>query len=478
MARAPGGALIVGRDVSDNGHRHLTDQAFGELRTGDAGHTRLRYFSLPHHQDSALHSIIAQLERAAGFVRDDTVEARLGKLRALLAPGLRDDDDIALLSELMSLPNSVADLNLSPQRKREKLFEAILSQLDAEAQRRPVLMVFEDAHWIDPTSRELLDLIIDRVRRLPVMLAVTFRPEFQPPWGGRPHVTSLTLSRLGEREGAALVQKLAGNSPLTPDIVADIVERTDGVPLFIEELTKAVLESATPGDRVVGVLATTSLPAQPIPATLHASLMARLDRLGPAAKEIAQIGAVLGRDFAYELIQPVAKRSDRELQAALDQLDNAGLLFRHGTAPHATYLFKHALVQDAAYSTLLRARRQELHVRAAVALEARFPDLVERQPELLAHHLSAAGSTEQAVDQWLKAGRHAARQHAHLEAIAHLERGLVVLASLPEMPTRDTREIELRLALGPSLITVHGMSSPAIHEAYDRARFSRGPRPH
>jgi predicted ATPase len=188
---------------------------------------------------------------------------------------------------------------------------------------------------------------------------ITFRPEFQPPWSGRAHVTSLALNRLGEREGEALVQKLAGNSPLTPDIVADIVERADGVPLFIEELTKAVLESAAQGDQVVGVPATTSLTAQPVPATLHASLMARLDRLGPAAKEIAQIGAVLGRDFAYELIQPVAKRSERELQAALDQLGDAGLLFRRGTAPHATYLFKHALVQDAAYSTLLRGRRQE-----------------------------------------------------------------------------------------------------------------------
>ena len=222
---------------------------------GTEPHTRLRYFCSPHHQDSALYPSIAQLERAAGFARDDTVEAKLGKLRALLAPGSRDDDDITLLSELLSLPSSAADLNLSPQRKREKLFEAMLSQLEAEARHRPVLMVFEDAHWIDPTSRELLDLTVDRVRRLPVLLAITFRPEFQPPWGGRAHVTSLTLNRLGEREGEALVQKLAGNAALTAEIVAEIVERTDGVPLFVEELTKAVLESAAPGDRVAAVLA-------------------------------------------------------------------------------------------------------------------------------------------------------------------------------------------------------------------------------
>ena len=319
-------------------------------------HTRLRYFCSPHHQDSALYPFIAQLERAAGFAGDDTADAKLGKLRALLAPGTRDDDDIALLSELLSLPSSAADLNLSPQRKREKLFEALLNQLEAEARHRPVLMVFEDAHWIDPTSRELLDLSVDRVRHLPVLLVITFRPEFQPPWGGRSHVMNMALNRLGERDGEALVHKLAGNAALTAEIVAEIVERTDGVPLFVEELTKAVLESAGQSDRVTAVLGAASLAAHSVPATLHASLMARLDRLGPAPKETAQIGAVLGREFSYELIEPVAQRPERELQAALGRLSDAGLLFCRGTAPHASYLFKHALVQDAAYGTLLRGR--------------------------------------------------------------------------------------------------------------------------
>jgi class 3 adenylate cyclase/predicted ATPase len=419
-------------------------------------HTRLRYFCSPHHQDSALYPFIAQIERAAGFARDDTVEEKLGKLRVLLAPGVRDDDDIALLSELLSLPSSAADLNLSPQRKREKLFEAVLSQLEAEAGHRPVLMVFEDAHWIDPTSRELLDLTVDRVRHLPVLLAITFRLEFQPPWGGRSHVTSLVLNRLGEREGETLVQKLAGSADLTPDIVAEIVERTDGVPLFVEELTKAVLESAGQRDRIAAVLGTASMAAQSVPATLHASLIARLDRLGPTAKEIAQIGAVLGREFAYELIEPVAQRPEKELQNALGQLSDAGLLFCRGAVPHSSYLFKHALVQDAAYSTLLRGRRQESHARAAAALEEHFGDLVERQPELLAHHLTAAGNTERAVDQWLKAGQHAAARLAYLEAIAHLERGLGLLHSLPESPVRNGREIELQLALGLCLFTAKG----------------------
>ncbi len=366
---------------------------------GTDPHTRLRYFCSPYHQDSALHPFISQLERAGGFVRADTVEAKIGKLRALLAPGTQDDDDIILLTELVSLPSRAADLNLSPQRKREKLFEALLSQLEAEARHRPVLMEFEDAHWIDPTSRELLDLTIDRVRRLPVLLVITFRPEFQPPWSGRSHVTSLALNRLGERDGEALVQRLAGNAALTADIVAEIVERTDGVPLFVEELTKAVLESAVQGDRVAAVMATTSLAGLSVPATLHASLMARLDRLGPVPKEVAQIGAVLGREFAYELIDTVAQRDERELQAGLDQLSEAGLLFCRGTAPHSSYLFKHAPVQDAAYSTLLRGRWQELHARVAAGMEQDFSDLVERQPELLAHHLTAAGEIERAVGQ-------------------------------------------------------------------------------
>ena len=440
-------------------------------------HTRLRYFCSPHHQDSALYPFIApaRTRRRVRPRRHGRSQAR--QIAGTARAGTRDDDDIALLSELLSLPSPAAHLNLSPQRKREKLFEALLGQLEAEARQRPVLMVFEDAHWIDPTSRELLDLTVDRVRRLPVLLAITFRPEFQPPWDGRAHVTSLALNRLGERDGEALVQKLAGNAALTADIVAEIVERTDGVPLFVEELTKAVLESAAQGDRVAAVLATTSLAAQSVPATLHASLMARLDRLGPMPKEIAQIGAVLGREFAYELIEPVAQRPERELQAALDQLGDAGLLFCRGTAPHASYLFKHALVQDAAYSTLLRGRRQELHARVAAALEAHFADLVERQPELLAHHLTAAGNTERAVDQWLKAGQRAAARFAYLEAIAHFERGLGLLRSLPESPVRDGREIELQLALGLCLFTAKGAvaAKPPYTRAHELAESSGEP---
>jgi class 3 adenylate cyclase/predicted ATPase/DNA polymerase III delta prime subunit len=449
----------------------LSEEIEGELLTC------LRYFCSPHHQDSALYPFIVQLERAAGFARDETAVQKLGKLRGLLASSARGDDEIELLTELLSLPSSAADLNLSPQRKRQKLFEALLHQIEALARARPVLMVFEDAHWIDPSSREMLDLIFDRVPGLDVLLVVTFRPEFEHGWSGQPHVSTLVLNRLGEGDGAALVERLAGNVGLSRQIVEEIVERADGVPLFVEELTKAVLESADRHNHVDAVLGASPLPNLAIPATLHASLMARLDRLGPVAKEVAQVGAVIGREFAYELIAPVAQRPEKQLQTALDQLRDAGLLFCRGTAPHASYLFKHALVQDAAYSTLLRGRRQELHARVAAALEQHFADLAERQPELLAHHLTAAGDTERAVDQWLKAGRHTAARLAYLEAIAHFDQGLGLLHSLPEGPVRNGREIELQLALGLCLFSAKGAvaAKPPYARAHELAETSGEP---
>jgi class 3 adenylate cyclase len=293
-------------------------------------HTRLRYFCSPYHQDSALYPFITQLERAAGFERDDTAEEKLGKLRELLAPGARGDDEIELLAELLSLPNSATDLNLSPQRKRELLFEALLHQLEALAQSRRVLMAFEDAHWIDPTTRELLYLTLDRVARLPVLLVITFRPEFQHAWSGQPHVTSLALNRLGGHDGAALVERLAANASFARETVDEIVERADGVPLFVEELTKAVLERADQDNRVAAVLAASRLPNLAIPATLHASLIARLDRLGPVPKEVGQIGAVIGREFGYELIEHVAQQPTAELRAA--RRGRAPVLPWHGAA--------------------------------------------------------------------------------------------------------------------------------------------------
>jgi len=468
QAKAGEGRVVAISGEPGIGKSRLT-AALSQAIRGEP-HTRLRYFCSPHHQDSALYPFIARLERAAGFARDDPVEEKLSKLRELLTPGARGDDEIELLAELLSLPNSAAELNLSPQRKREKLFQALLHQLEAVARSRPVLMVFEDAHWIDPTSRELLDLTVDRTPRLPVLLIVTFRPEFQQAWGGQPHVTMLALNRLGEHDGAALVQRLAGHAGLTRKTVCEIVERADGVPLFVEELTKAVLESGDPSNRVAAVLAASRSQTLSIPATLHASLIARLDRLGPSAKEVAQIGAVIAREFGYDLIEPVAQRPSLELRAGLDRLAEAGLVFCRGVAPHSSYLFKHALVQDAAYVTLLRARRQELHARVATVLEHHFADLVERQPELLAHHLTAAGTSERAVDQWLKAGQYAAQRLAHLEAIRHFERGLAILPALGEGRERDRREVELQLARGLSLLTAEGFASTEAAKAYALAR--------
>jgi tetratricopeptide (TPR) repeat protein len=468
QARAGGGRVVLVSGEPGIGKSRLT-AALSE-RIASEPHTRLRYFCAPHHQDSALYPFVIQLEHAAGFARDHTTEEKLAKLRALLAPGARGDDEIELLAELLSLPSLAGDLNLSPQRKREMLFEALLHQLEALSRSRPVLMVFEDAHWIDPTSRELLDLTVDRVSRMPVLLVVTFRPEFQHSWNGQPHVTTLALNRLGGHEGAELVDRLAGNAGLARDIVTEIVERADGVPLFVEELTKAVLESGERANQVAAVLVRSALPELAVPATLHASLIARLDRLGPIAKEVGQIGAVLGREFGYDLIEQVAQKPVAELRGGLDRLAEAGLLFCRGVAPQSSFLFKHALVQDAAYGTLLRTRRQELHARVAAALERGFADLVERQPELLAHHLTAAGDAERAVDQWLKAGQRATEHSAHLEAIRHFGRGLATLAALAEGPARDGREIELQLARGLSLFTADGFMSTEAAHAYTRAR--------
>jgi class 3 adenylate cyclase/predicted ATPase len=446
QAKGGDGRVVLISGEPGIGKSRLTAELSERIRSEP--HTRLRYFCSPHHQDSALYPFIVQLERASGFARDDMVEQKLDKLRELLAPCARGNDEIELLAELLSLPNSAADFNLSPQRKRQKLLEALVHQLAALTRSRPVLIIFEDAHWIDPSSRELLDLIFARISRLRVLFIVTFRPEFHHAWSGQSHASILALNRLGERDGIALVERLADNAGLPHEIVTEIVERADGVPLFVEELTKAVLETGERDNHGAALLAASPLPNLAIPATLHASLIARLDRLGPVAKEVAQIGAVIGREFPYELIVPVAQRPEAELETALDRLTNAELLFCRGTPPHSSYLFKHALVQDAAYATLLRSRRQHLHAAIAAALDRDFPEIIAAQPELLAHHCTEAGLTEKAIDNWRRAGEHAIERSANLEAIAHLTRGLKILEEeLPEGPQRDEKELAFQVAL-------------------------------
>ena len=437
---------------------------------GSEPHTRLRYFCSPHHQDSALYPVIVQLERAAGFARDDGPEAKLDKLETLLGPAA-ETGDISLLVELLSLPGGdrFAPLELSPQRKKERTFAALLRQLEDLARTQSVLMIFEDLHWIDPTSREFLDLVLARIDQLPVLLAATFRPEFQPPWTGQPHVTVMSLNRLGRGEGAAMVECLAGNAALLPpDVIAEIVERTDGVPLFVEEMTKAVLEAgAERGREVAASVPSTGLG---VPATLQASLMARLDRLGPAARGVAQIGAAIGREFSYELAASVGEFSEERLQEALSRLVDAGLVFQRGAPPMAEYLFKHALVQEAAYGTLLRRTRQQLHARIAEALEAQSPELMNTQPDLFAQHYAQAGLVEKSVTYWGKAGHRSAARSAMEEAAAQFQKGLDQLALLPDGPNRQRQELEFCAALGAALRFVKGQAAPETGQAYARAR--------
>ena len=346
-------------------------------------HTRLRYFCSPQHTDSAFYPIIGQMERATGPAHDDTPKAKLDKLDALLAQTSTNKQDATLFAEMLSLPNDgrYPALDLAPQQRRQKTLEALTAQLVGLASQQPVLMIFEDVHWIDPTSLEALNRTVDRIKTLPALLIVTFRPEFNAPWTGRSHVTSLALNRLGERETAAIVTLLVGNKELPSDMIAEIVERTDGIPLFVEEMTKAVLEAEDEGvaPRTAAAVPSSTLA---VPASLHASLMARLDRLG-AAKEMAQVGAAIGREFSHAVLTAVVRKPEAELVSALDRLISAGLLFRQGVPPHASYLFKHALVQDAAYGTLLREPRRALHARIAETLESQFAEIAENQPEIV-----------------------------------------------------------------------------------------------
>ena len=433
-------------------------------------HTRLRYFCSPHYQDSALYPLIAQLERAAGFAREDGPETKLDKFATLLGPAA-EIGDISLLLELLSLPGGdrFAPLELSPQRKKERTLAALLWQLEGLVRQQPVLMIFEDLHWIDPTSRELLDLIVARIDRLPVLLVATFRPEFQPPWAGQPYVTVIVLNRLGRGDGTTMVQRLAGDAALLPlDVIAEIVERTDGVPLFVEEMTKAVLEAGAERSReVVALVPSTGLG---VPAALQASLVARLDRLGPTAKQIAQIGAAIGREFSYEVAAAVSELADERLREALQRLVDAGLVFQRGAPPAAEYLFKHALVQDAAYDTLLRRTRQQLHARIAEALEAHSPELMDIQPELLAQHYAKAGLVEKSVAYWGKAGRRSSARSAMAEAAAQLQKGLDQLALMPDTPKRQRQELEFWIALGAVLQAVKGYAAPETGHACARAR--------
>jgi class 3 adenylate cyclase/predicted ATPase len=432
----------------------------------------VRQFCSAHHTNSALYPFIRQLERAARFERSDSPTEKFAKLETLLAQSGADVSHVVPpLANLLSLPPndrySVPDL--SPQKRKEMTLEALLAQLNVLAARQPVYVIFEDVHWADPTSLELLTLTLERIPRLRVLLLITARREFTPPWPGHAHVTTVSLTRLSRRDGAALIERVTAGKTLPNEVMDQILARTDGVPLFVEELTKTVLETGLLQERDDHYVLDRPLPSMAIPTTLHASLMARLDRLAPV-REVAQIGAVVGREFSHELLSAVAGLPEERLEQALAQLVRSELIFCRGEVPQAIYTFKHALVRDAAYSGLLKSRRAALHATIADAFEQRFPEIVEAQPETLAHHLTEAGLFEKAEAYWLQAGKKAAMRSANLEAIAHLQRGIEASGHLPDGERKDRLELDFQFALGPCLIATQGPASNKSMATFARAR--------
>lgn len=444
----------------------------------DEPHIRIRYQCSPYHRDSALWPVIQQLGHAAGFARDDLPEARLDKLEVLLGQAVDDSHAVApLIADLMGLDGATryGELGLTPQAQRARTLDALIQQLLGLAGKEPVLVVLEDAHWIDPTTLKMIGQALDRIAMARVLILLTSRPDQNPDQAAHPHdthltrmaahthvthlirraahphVTHLTLNRLGRAGVEAIMVSLGGESLPTRTIDA-IIARTDGVPLFVEELTKAVLETGETS----------------IPASLQDWLMARLDRI-PDVKEIAQIAACVGRDFPHDLLAAVTERPEAELTTALQRLADAELIFRRGIPPEARYTFKHALVQVAAYHSLLKSRRQQLHKRIAKRLDERFPETAETEPELLAHHYTHAGLADQAITYWQKAGERAVRRSANEEAKEQLERGLELLEKLPDPTERACRELSLQATLGPALMAVEGQGEAVTGQSYARA---------
>jgi len=424
-------------------------------------HTRIRYQCSPFHVSSALQPVISQLEYAADLNADDDGSIRLGKLESLLAPMARNMEEVVpLLATLLGIPlgSRYVMPNVTSDVLKRRTLEALAGQLAALARIKPVYWLVEDVHWIDPTTRELIGLCLDRVRDLPVFTVITFRPEFVPTWGHMPHVTGLTLNRLARRQCLELIDSLCAGKPLPAQVLDQIAAKTDGIPLFIEELTKTVLESGLLTERDGSYSLTGPLAPMTIPTTLQDSLMARLERLSPV-KEVAQIGSAIGREFSYDLLAAISELGDNELKEALGQLANAELVYVRGEPPEATYVFKHALVQDAAYASLLRARRQQIHARIAQVLPEKFPDLTARQPETLAHHCEAAGLEAPAKEYWSRAGRLALMNATYAEATNHFARALALVAKAVPSEAKTREEAGLLLDRGIAMTALKGPAS-------------------
>lgn len=432
----------------------------------------LRYQGSPYHTNSALRPIIAQLERAAGFKADDTPEQRLDKLEALIAAGGSPARAaVPLLAAMLSIPfgDRYQQPALSPIQQRRSTLTALLDHFESLARLRPILVLFEDVHWADSVTLELIALAVQRTPRLPVLLVLTFRPDFAPPWVGLPNVAMLNLGRLDGSYVATMVTQVAGGRTLPGEVLKEIISKTDGNPLFVEELTKAVLEGGILVEDTRGYRLEGPIPRLAIPETLQDSLMARFDRL-VSAREVGQIGAAIGREFSYALVRAVVGRDETALKHALGELEQAQLVFRRGDPPDAVYSFKHALVRDAAYESLLKSRRQQLHGQIARALEKGFPDVVESQPEIVAHHLTEAGLLVPAIEYWLKAGNLALSRSANAEAVKHLRQALELTQAQPPSATRDRKEIDVCLALGPAISATDGYASPETLRVFSHAR--------
>ena len=468
-AKSDHGQVVLISGEPGIGKSRLT-VAFME-QIADEPHMRLRYFCSPQHSDSALYPFIGQMERAAGIASNDDPNAKLDKLDALLIQSETSLEDASLLASMLSLPNDGRHYlqEMTSLRQRQLTLEALISQIEGFSRKDPVLIVFEDVHWADPSSLETLGRLAERIHRLKVLAVVTFRPDFTAPWSANPSVTAITLGRLTDGEIDAIIDSLVGNKTLPGPLRKDIVERADGVPLFAEEITKAVLEAE--GGSTTRTIEAIPSPFLDVPASLHVSLLSRLDRLG-SAKETAQIGAAIGREFSHALLAAVAQKSELELVASVTRLVDAGLVFRHGVPPDPTYLFKHALIQDAAYSTLLREARRSLHMRIADALETQFPDVIASQPATLARHFGEAGQVEKAAILWGKAGQQSVSRSALAEAEAQLKRALALIESLPSTPTRRRERITLEVALIAPLMHIKGYAAPETKTAIEQARQS------